>query len=92
MTVQAAMKGVNEEQTASLETALLHGHCGLVLRTQMRTAQRGFHSVHVDIDKSSHQGLVERHREDRDQGVATAPRLKGCGPPAAWPSAQARAH
>jgi hypothetical protein len=41
MNRQAALKGVNEEQTASLETALLHGHSGLVVRTQMRTAQRG---------------------------------------------------
>ena len=41
MNGQAALKGVNEVQTASLETALLHGHCGLVVRTQMRTAQRG---------------------------------------------------
>jgi hypothetical protein len=38
---QAALKGENEEQTASLETALLHGRGGLVVRTQMRTAQRG---------------------------------------------------
>lgn len=41
MNEQAALKGVNEEQTASLETALLHGHGGLIVRTQMRTAQRG---------------------------------------------------
>jgi hypothetical protein len=41
MNKQAAMKSVNEEQTASLETALLHGRCGLVVRTQMRTAQQG---------------------------------------------------
>ena len=30
MNEQAAVKGVNEEQTASLETALLHGLIGLV--------------------------------------------------------------
>jgi hypothetical protein len=41
MNEQAALKGVNEEQTASLETALLHGHIGLIVRTQMRTAQQG---------------------------------------------------
>ena len=34
-------KGVNEEQTASLQTVLLHGPQGLVVRTQIRTAQRG---------------------------------------------------
>jgi hypothetical protein len=33
MNGQAVMKGVNEEQTASLETALLHGRCGLIVRT-----------------------------------------------------------
>jgi hypothetical protein len=41
MNVQAALKGVTKGQTASLETALLHGHGGLVVRTQMRTARRG---------------------------------------------------
>jgi hypothetical protein len=41
MDEQAAMKGVTKEQTASLETALLHGLCGLIVRTQMRTAQQG---------------------------------------------------
>jgi hypothetical protein len=41
MNERAALKGVNEEQTASLETALLHGRCGLVVRTQMRTARWG---------------------------------------------------
>jgi hypothetical protein len=41
MNEQAALKGVNEERTAFLDTALLHGRCGLVVRTQMRTAQRG---------------------------------------------------
>jgi hypothetical protein len=41
MNEQAALKSMNEEQTASLETALLHGHCGLIVRTQMRTAQQG---------------------------------------------------
>ena len=30
MQEQAALKGMNEEQTASLKTALLHGHSGLV--------------------------------------------------------------
>jgi hypothetical protein len=39
---QAALKGVNEEQTASLQTALLHrAHDAPLVRTQMRTAQRG---------------------------------------------------
>jgi hypothetical protein len=40
---QAALKGVNEEQTASLKTALLHAarDAHVVVRTQMRTAQRG---------------------------------------------------
>jgi hypothetical protein len=41
MNVQATVKGVTKEQTASLETALLHGRCGLIVRTQMRTAQQG---------------------------------------------------
>jgi hypothetical protein len=36
------MKGMNEEQTASLKTALLHAaRDAQVVRTQMRTAQRG---------------------------------------------------
>ena len=30
MDEQAALKGVTKEQTASLQTALLHGRCGLV--------------------------------------------------------------
>jgi hypothetical protein len=34
-------KGMNEEQPASLQTALLHGRDGPDVRTQMRTAQRG---------------------------------------------------
>ena len=51
---------MNEEQTASLKTALLHrAPEALAVRTQMRTAQRGLHSNPVDIDGSSHQGLVE---------------------------------
>ena len=54
-----ALKGVNEGQTASLQTALLHGHGWPGVRAQMRTAQRGLHSNRVDIDVSSHQGLVE---------------------------------
>jgi hypothetical protein len=41
MSEQTALKYVNEEQTASLETALLHAAHGFVVRTQMRTAQRG---------------------------------------------------
>jgi len=41
MEEQAALKDVNEEQTASLETALLHWRCGLIVRAQMRTAQQG---------------------------------------------------
>ncbi len=41
MNEQAALKGVNEEQTASLETALLHEALWPGVRTQMRTAQRG---------------------------------------------------
>ena len=42
MSEQAAMKGVNEVQTASLQTALLHAtREARVVRTQMRTAQRG---------------------------------------------------
>ena len=39
---QAAQKDMNEEQTASLKTALLHrARDALAVRTQMRTAQRG---------------------------------------------------
>ena len=38
---QEALKRVNEVQTASLETALLHAARRLIVRTQMRTAQRG---------------------------------------------------
>ena len=42
MNGQAALKGVTKEQTASLETALLHCARGaLAVRTQMRTAQQG---------------------------------------------------
>jgi hypothetical protein len=38
---QTALKGVSEEQTASLQTALLHEALRPGVRTQMRTAQRG---------------------------------------------------
>jgi pyocin large subunit-like protein len=39
---QAALKGMNEEQTASLKTALLHAaRDALAVRTQMRTGRRG---------------------------------------------------
>jgi hypothetical protein len=39
---QVALKGMNEEQTASLKTALLHAaRDAPVVRAQMRTAQRG---------------------------------------------------
>ena len=63
MDERAALKGVNEEQTASLQTALLHwARKARAVRTQMRTAQRGLHSNPVDIDGSSHQGLVELAR------------------------------
>jgi hypothetical protein len=42
MEEQAALKGVNQEQTASLQTTLLHrARDAHVVRTQMRTAQRG---------------------------------------------------
>jgi hypothetical protein len=41
MNVQAAVKGVTKAQTACLETALLHGHSGLIVRTQVRAAQQG---------------------------------------------------
>ena len=42
MDEQAAMKSVNELQTASLQTVLLHeARVRVVVRTQMRTAQRG---------------------------------------------------
>ena len=34
MNERAALKGVNEGQTASLETALLHGRCGQVCGTR----------------------------------------------------------
>ena len=51
---------MNEEQTASQKTALLHRtRDALAVRTQMRTAQRGLHSNPVDIDESSHPGLVK---------------------------------
>jgi hypothetical protein len=60
---QAALKGMNEEQTASLKTALLHAaRDALAVRTQMRTAQRGSIPCPVDIDESSHQGLAELAR------------------------------
>ena len=60
---QAAQKSMNEEQTATLKTALLHrARDALAVRTQMRTAQRGLYSNPVDIDESSHQGLVELGR------------------------------
>jgi hypothetical protein len=48
MSVQAVvvLKCVNEEQTACLKTALLHAaRDARVVRTQMRTAQRG--SIHI---------------------------------------------
>jgi hypothetical protein len=42
MNEQAALKSMNEGADCfSTETALLHGRCGLIVRTQMRTAQQG---------------------------------------------------
>jgi hypothetical protein len=73
MQEQAALKGMNEEQTASLKTALLHAaRDARVVRTQMRTAQRGLHSNPVDIDESSHQGLVELVRCRSDLLLASS--------------------
>lgn len=51
-------KTLNREQTATLQTALLHGRCGRV-RTQMRTAQRGSIPVAWTVALLRHQGLVE---------------------------------
>ena len=57
MREQAALKGMNEEQTASLKTALLHrARDAPSVRTQMRTAQRGLHSNPVDIVDQATQG------------------------------------
>ena len=47
MREQAALKGMNEEQTASLKTALLHGHSGVMCGPGC---------------EPSHQGLVELAR------------------------------
>ena len=67
-----ALKSVTKEQTASLQTALLHGAHWPGVRTQMRTAQRGLHSNPVDIDESSHPGLVELARCRSDLSLASS--------------------
>jgi hypothetical protein len=70
---QTAMKDVNEEQTASLQTALLHrARDARVVRTQMRTAQRGSIPCRVGIDESSHQGSVELARCRSDLSLASS--------------------
>ena len=47
----AVMKSMNEEQTASLTTALLHRvRDALAVRTQMRTAQRGLYFNPADTE------------------------------------------
>ena len=56
---QAALKSVTKEQTASLQTALLHGHIGLVCGPGCEPLSGVCIPCPVDIDDSSHQGLVE---------------------------------
>jgi len=38
-------KGLNEEQTATLETALLHAAWPWIVRAQMRTARQGSNPI-----------------------------------------------
>ena len=62
-------EGLNEEQTATLETALLHA-----ARTDGRAGpdanrSAGLQSCRVALDASSHQGLVELARRRSDLSV-----------------------
>ena len=54
MDEQAALKGVTKEQTASLQTALLHGHIGLVCGPRCEPLSgaeaRGSESADADSD------------------------------------------
>jgi hypothetical protein len=73
MNGQAALIGVNEEQTASLETALLHAAlCAEDRADPDANRSAGLHSVRVDIDESSHQGLVELARCRSDLSLASS--------------------
>jgi hypothetical protein len=70
MKERAALMVANEEQTTSLETALLRGHSGLVVRTRTRAAQRGLYSSARDIDDSSSQVLVDPASYDLAHALA----------------------
>ena len=62
---------MNEEQTASQKTALLHRtRDALAMRTLMRTARLGLHSNPVDIDESS--PMVGSPFAFRSSGAPTA--------------------